>query len=108
MNIEDLLCISPNEHARIHRLTMSEETKDKIRKSMMGNQHAKGYVMTEEQKRHLSEINTGKKLSEETKKKIGDAFRGRTVSEETRDKMRKMKNTLGKHWKLVDGKRIYY
>lgn len=46
----------------------------------------KGIPMSEKQKQHLREINTGKKYSEETKRKIGDAHRGRKHSEETKRK----------------------
>src|ERR1035437_297386 len=37
----------------------------------------KGRVMTEEQKKHLSEINTGKKASAETRRKMSIASKGR-------------------------------
>lgn len=55
----------------------------------------------------------GRPLSEETKRKISESARGannpnygKTESEETRRKIAESK--LGKHWKLVDGKRVWY
>ncbi len=83
----------------------------------------KGKQHSEETKKHLSEINKGKKLSEETKKKIGEASKRRHPSEETRRKMSEAQKghpvseearrkssefCKGKHWKLVDGKRVWY
>lgn len=54
---------------------------------------------SEERKRKISEAHKGLKygpFSEEHKKKLSEAHKG------------KSSNTKGKHWKLVDGKRIYY
>src|ERR1035437_2987537 len=51
----------------------------------------KGRVMTEEQKKHLSEINTGKKASPETRAKLSASLKGKNLgkkaSEETRRKI---------------------
>ena len=46
------------------------------------------------------------KLSEETCQKMSKAQMGHSVSEETRKKISESRK--GKHWKLVDGKRVYY
>jgi hypothetical protein len=101
---EELIFMTRSEHYTLHKCH-----KDK--------QHS------EETKKHLSEINKGKKLSEETKKKIGEAKKGKHPSEETRRKMsvslkghpvseesrRKTSEFCkGKHWKVVDGKRVWY
>lgn len=55
----------------------------------------------------------GRPLSEEKKKKISTAtkgcknpFYGKHHSEESKNKMRSY--TAGKHWKVVDGKRVWY
>lgn len=68
----------------------SEETKRKI------SEARKGWKMPEEQKNKLSEVNKGKHMPEETKRKISETSKGRTST------------AKGKHWKLVDGKRIWY
>ena len=56
----------------------------------------KGIPMSEEQKRKISETqkgrispNKGKCLSEETKRKLSETHKG-------------------KHWKLINGKHVYY
>ena len=79
-------------------LRHTEETKRKIAEAMKGkNTWTKG--------KHWS-------LSEETKRKHSEASRGKAPmlgkhhSEETKQKISEA-NT-GKHWKLVDGKRVWY
>lgn len=54
----------------------------------------KGGHLTEEQKKHLSEINKGKHHTEETKKKISQLGKGRKMSAESR---RKISETLMGH-----------
>jgi hypothetical protein len=49
--------------------------------------HNKGKPMSEEAKRHLSEVNKGKTPSEETRQKISLAGKGRVLSAETRKKI---------------------
>ena len=68
---------------------------------------------TKEAKKKLSESHKGKptwskgkKLSEETKKKLSESHKGKKISEETKNKISKAYK--GKHWKLVDGKRVWY
>ena len=67
----------------------SEETKQKLRERALAREvsGAKGYKWTDEQKQRLSEIK-------------------KNISEQTRQKMSAAKK--GKHWKLVDGKRVLY
>lgn len=85
----------------------SEETRKKISGSL------KGKHLSEETKQKLSEARKGKKCgphSEETRKKISEAHKGKHHSEEHKRKLSvshkgKFK---GRHWKLVDGKRIWY
>ena len=107
----------------------SEETKKKIAKTLMGR------YLSDECKRKISKAlkgrpspNKDKKFSEETKRKMSEAAKLRKpVSEETRKKLseslkgrkhseghsRKISEAnrgryKGKHWKLVDGKRVWY
>ena len=99
--------------------------------------HQKGKPKSEEQMKHLAEVNKGKHRSEETKRKIGEAHKDKKLSEETKRKIRegnkgkhsgflseehkrKIAETMeGRkrgpylmkmhHWKLGDdGKRVYY
>lgn len=83
---------------------LSEEQKKKISEALKGK-HA-----SEETKRKMAEAQKGKKLSEEAKMKMSEAKKGKHRSEGTRRKMSEsMKGKYkGKHWKLVDGKRIWY
>lgn len=71
---------------------------------------------SKETKRKISVYRKGKKHSEETRRKISEAKKGKKRklhSEETRRKMseaHKGKSSLnkGRHWKLVNGKRVWY
>ena len=56
-------------------------------------------------KRH-NEALKGKSRSEETKRKISETMRGKNRSEEHKRKIGEAKK--GKHWKLIDGKRVWY
>ena len=66
---------------------------------------------------HISLHHNGKHRSEETKRKISEVRKGKSSgmkgkkhSEETRKKMSESGKGKhkGKHWKLVDGKRVWY
>lgn len=54
--------------------------------------------------KRMSEAQKGTKRSEETKRKISETMRGIKRSEEHKRKL----SHKGMHWKLVDGKRVYY
>ena len=100
-----------------------EETKKKISVSEKGRHHS------EETKRKIGEANKRRTYSEETRRKISEARKGkpglphseevkRKISESKKGKKREAfsdewKRKLsearkGKHWKLIDGKRVYY
>ena len=89
---EELIFLTREEHATIHYKDkdFSKEHKRKLSESQ------KGKKLSEETKRKMSEVRKGKagywkgkKFSEETRKKLSDAYKGR-------------------HWKLIDGKRVWY
>lgn len=109
----------------------SKETRRKLSESHKGQiAWNKGKPMSDETKKKLSEINKGKKCgpcSDETKRKISETEKGKCISYETRKKLseshkgkyhteeqkRKVSESMkgknkGKHWKLVDGKRVWY
>lgn len=88
----------------------SEESKRKMSKAH------KGHLCSEEQKRKISEKLKGrispmkdKHHSEETKEKMSVALKGvkrGPFSKEHKSKLSEAKK--GRHWKLVDGKRVWY
>lgn len=99
---------------------LSEKHKRKLKGRISPN---KGKNISEEHKKKLAEVHIGKKISEEHKKKLHEAWKGKHHSEETKTKISeankgrqvssKTKQKLsemykGKHWKLVDGKRVWY
>ena len=89
-----------------------------------------GKHLTDETKRKISEMKKGqtawnkgkhcKPLTEEHKRKVSDALKGRTpwnkgkpawnkgkhLSDEQKKKLSEA--ISGKHWKIIDGKRVYY
>lgn len=78
----------------------SEET---IRKRA---EKLKGHKVSEETRKKISERNKGKTISEETKRKISESLTGLKQSDETKKK--KSDAFKGRHWKLVDDKRVWY
>lgn len=96
---------------------LSEETKKKLSEAFKGHSVSeeakkkisegnKGKHLSKEAKRKISKANKGAKMSEEAKRKISEASTGRPVSVETKQKISEA--FKGKHWKLVDGKRVWY
>ncbi len=77
----ELIFMTVSEHKSLH---------------MKGKFNISAGKMTEETKRKISEANKGYKHSEEAKRKMSEARKGKTGA------------TKGRHWKLVDGKRIWY
>ena len=107
-------CISPNgynltEGGEGHHL--SEETRLKM------SEAKKGIHLSEETRLKMSESKKGRisnrkgvPCSEETKIKIGNARKGKHFSEETKHKISEAHKGLkkGRHWKIENGKRIWY
>lgn len=85
---------------------MSEEIKKKISESLKGRPSPmRGKHLSDETRRKLSYVhkgrcawNKGKHRSDETKKKISEAQKGKP----------KNRKVHYKHWKIVDGKRVWY
>lgn len=111
---DELIFLTRKEHNLLHKKDKtvwnkgkhhSEETKQKI------SEANRGKCRTEEFKKNLSEKMKGERhpfygklRSEETKQKISEAMKKMTG--ETKNKMSEAHK--GKHWKLVDGKRVWY
>lgn len=80
----ELIFIPHIEHIRLHN---------------NGNQYFKGKTPWNKDKK------CGPR-SEETKRKIAETEKGKTISKDTKRKM--SESHKGKHWKIVDGKRVWY
>lgn len=92
----------------------SEKTKQKMSELKKGK---KPYEMSDKTRQKMSKANKGKTLSEETKRKMSEAHKGKpgpmtdkTLSEESKRKISEAAKGLkkGMHWKLVDGRRVWY
>jgi len=75
---------------------VSEQTRRKRSERMKGKQYFLGHSHTEETRRKLSAIHSGKTLSEEHKRKLRIAMIGKVASEETRRKMSIAKKGVAK------------
>lgn len=84
----------------------SDETRKKISNAN------KGKIRTTEGLKNLSNAHKGKKHSEETKRKMSESHKNYVFSDEHRANLKKSNKSKelykGKHWKLVDGKRVWY
>lgn len=71
-----------------------------------------GKDVSEETRRRISESHKGMKYSEERNRKISEFMKGNTYTKGhvlTDEHKKKLSEAItGKHWKLVDGKRVYY
>ena len=101
IKFEELIALGTYYHRPAYELIfLTKKEHSLLHKSRKGKHH------TEETRRKISEAHKGMKYSEEYKRKLSEAQKGRRHSEETKKKMSEAKK--GKHWKLVDGKRVYY
>ena len=83
----------------ISHKNMSNETKQKLSKSLIGNKNSLGYKHTDESRKNMSESKIGKKHTEETKRKLSKLHKGKQFTEEHRKNLSKAqmgnKNCLG-------------
>lgn len=87
----NLIFLTPSEHISLHaKITPNKRCEGKHWKN------------SEEHKRKQKD----KKMSEESKKKISEAHKGKPFSEEHKRKL--SENLKGKHWKVINGKRVWY
>lgn len=93
---------------------ISDETREKYRKNMIGNKHFLGRKHTEETKRKIGDVHRGKVVSEATRKKLSEyskkrkgelnPFYGKKHTEETKAKLRK---TNGKKCRCIETGIVY-
>ena len=98
----------------------SIETKKKISESNKGKHRSeearlkmsnirKGIPRSEEFKRKISNAQKGKYLSEEHKRKISESMKGKKHQPLSAEHKRKLSDAKkGRHWKIENGKRIWY
>lgn len=97
---------------------VSDETRKKQSERAKGRpSNWKGHHPSDETRKRISDNHAdvsgsnhplwGTHLSEETKQKIAEGNKGKKLSEEIKQKM-KEHSQKGKHWKLVNGKRVWY
>ena len=88
----------------------SEEHKKKLSEAKKDNQAFKGKHHSEEARKKISKGHKGIKLCEEHKKKISESKKGKELSEEHKKNISKSKKGQhkGMHWKIVNGKRVWY
>ena len=80
--------VSESISKRFSGVKKTEEHRKNISKSKLGkNNPMYGKHLTEEAKKHLSEINKGKTVSESTRKKLSEINKGRKHTEETKRKI---------------------
>ena len=100
-----------NRACNLRWVTHKENSNNSLTRKHM-SEADKCRLLSEEHKHKISEARKGKPRfkgkthSEETKRKISEARKGKTCSEEHRAKLSAAKQ--GRHWKLVDGKRVWY
>ena len=99
---EELIFIKKSEHNGNTRIHIEK------RRDLEKPKHTKPH--TKETRELISKKRKGHKLSEETKEKMSLSRIGHPVSDDTRKKLKESnKNThKGQHWKVVDGKRVWY
>lgn len=118
---EELIFLTRKDHAKLHSehndkwTTLghkhTKEAKAKI--SEAASKARKGCHLSEEHKKKLSEAHKGKHHTEDSKRKMSEVKKGKHLSDKAKKKLSEARKgernpMYGKHWKLVDGKRVYY
>ena len=73
----ELIFLTQGEHHRLHKKSLSAETRRKLSASLKGQQQMKGKHHSDETKRKQSEALKGKHRSDETKRKISESMKAR-------------------------------
>ena len=119
-NVTNLRWVTQKENA-LNPITRQTISKSKIGHAYWGrpltdaerkkiSEAHKDKSLSEEHKIKISEAHKGMKYTDERNKKIADANKGKKHSEESKQKMRDkaLGRFKGKHWKLEDGRRVWY
>ena len=86
-----------NRACNLRWVTQAENNRNPITRKKRSETY-KGKTHTEETKRKISEAHKGKPLSEEHKRKVSESSKGKPPT----------KGNKNMHWKVENGKRIYY
>ena len=86
-----------NRACNLRWVTQAENNRNPITRKKRSEAH-KGITLSEEAKRKISEAHKGKPLSEEHKRKVSESSKGKPPT----------KGNKNMHWKVENGKRIYY
>ena len=107
---EDLVVMKVSEHTKLHWSLNHDDWCERLK--------GHGHPCSEETKRKIGEKNKGHRHTDETKKALSESLKGRKkgpMSDEHKQRISESKKgkhvnsgPTGKHWKLVDGNRIYY
>lgn len=124
-----LIFLTKAEHRSLHHKGLKRQPRsDKYRRKQSESHKGqiawnKGISCSDETKKKISEANRGKQMPEEAKTRISNALKGRYFSETHRAKLSesqkgkklseehkaKLSDAFkGRHWKLVDGHRVWY
>lgn len=106
----ELIYLTRSEHQRIHKPRKGTHTSETAKANMLvanrliGNSK-RGIPHSKEHNLKVALAMKGKKLSDEHKRKLSEAHKGK-FSELQRKAINEI--AKGKHWKVVDGKRVWY
>lgn len=115
---EELIFLTKADHTYLHKKDKKQSDEHKRHNS----ESKKGHLVSEETKKKITETLKGKPHphSKEQDRKLSNSLKGHLVSEETRKKISESlkrkpdrfkgrpSNKKGLHWKIIDGKRVYY
>lgn len=109
---KDLIFLTKSEHSGMHNKLrgQTEEARAKISAANIGHPAPnKGKKHSEETKRKMSEAKKGHVVSDETKAKLAAARKGKKYSPHSEETKKKISAAFqGRHWKLENGKRVWY
>lgn len=111
----NLVMLTPEDHLKVHKLAILC-AKDDIMRSKMGfavkrlmNGNFSGMKHTEETRALIKAKRALQIMTEESNRKRSEALKGKKKPPRSEEYRKKLSEACkGKHWKLVNGKRVYY